>query len=123
MSTSTVTYRHENNFSFKKNGVKHVIKENVTDSLFKQVNTNKAAARLADKDYEVNISAHRTPVVDISSWTEIVVDGKIPEFVQKTSNYLLNLDYNILLIKNNQITFSIDGSQYSLRFTGKTRLF
>lgn len=99
------------------------IKENVTDSLFKQVNTNKAAARLADKDYEINISAHRTPVVDISSWTEIVVDGKIPEFIQKTSNYLLNLDYDILLIKNNQITFSIDGSQYSLRFTGKTKLF
>jgi hypothetical protein len=99
------------------------IKENVTDSLFKQINANKAAARLAGKDYEVNISAHRTPVVDMSSWTEIVVDGKIPEFVQKTSNYLLNLDYNILLIKNNQITFSIDGSQYSLRFTGKTKLF
>ena len=31
MSTSTVTYRHENNFAFKKNGVKHTIKENVMD--------------------------------------------------------------------------------------------
>ena len=28
---STVTYRHDNNYSFKKGGVKHVIKENIID--------------------------------------------------------------------------------------------
>ena len=28
---STVTYRHDNAFSFKRNGVKHVIKENIID--------------------------------------------------------------------------------------------
>ena len=28
---STVTYRHEHNFSYKKNGVKHVVKEDIID--------------------------------------------------------------------------------------------
>ena len=28
---STVTYRHENNYSYKKKGVKHVVKEDLID--------------------------------------------------------------------------------------------
>ena len=28
---STVTYRHENSYSYKKGGVKHVIKESIVD--------------------------------------------------------------------------------------------
>jgi len=31
---STVTYRHENNHSFKKKGVKHTIREKLTDGEF-----------------------------------------------------------------------------------------
>lgn len=99
------------------------IKDKATDGLFKQVNANKASIRIDKKDYEINLSSHRTPVVDMSSWKEVIIDGKIPDIVQKLSNYLLNLDYIILIIKNNQITFDIDGSQYSIRFTGKTKLF
>ena len=99
------------------------IKESATDGLFKKINANKAAIRIDTKDFEVSLSTHRTPVVDMSSWKETIIEGKIPLIIQKTSNYLLNLEYSILLIKNNQITFDIDGSQYSIRFTGKTKLF
>ncbi len=28
---STIVYRHEHNFSYKKNGVKHVVKEDIID--------------------------------------------------------------------------------------------
>jgi hypothetical protein len=98
-------------------------KENATDGLFKSVNQNKVAAKLDKKDFEVSISAHRTPVVNMESWKDIIVDGKIPSFIQSLANYLLNLDYDILLIKNNQITVLIDGSQYSVRLTGKAKIF
>ena len=99
------------------------IQENCTDGLFKKMNQNKSIVRLDGKDFEVNISAHRTPVIDLSSWKEVVVEGKIPSYIQKLSNYLLNLGYEILLVKNNQITIAIDGLQYSVRLTGKTKLF
>ncbi len=99
------------------------IKENATDGLYKGINQNKFAAKIDNKDFEISISAHRTPVVNIESWKEVIVDGKIPTFIQKLANYLLNLDYDILLIKNNQITILIDGSQYSVRLTGKTKIF
>ncbi len=99
------------------------IKENATDGLYKGINQNKVAAKIDNKDFEISISAHRTPVVNIESWKEVIVDGKIPTFIQKLANYLLNLDYDILLIKNNQITILIDGSQYSVRLTGKTKIF
>jgi hypothetical protein len=99
------------------------IKENATDGLFKQINSNKSAICIDKKHYEVNLSSHRTPIVDISTWKEIVIEGKIPSFIQKTANYLLNLDYNILMVKANQIIFDIEGSQYSIRFTGKAKLF
>jgi len=99
------------------------IKENTTDGLYKGINQNKVAAKIDNKDFEISISAHRTPVVNIESWKEVIVDGKIPAFIQKLANYLLNLDYDILLIKNNQITILIDGSQYSVRLTGKTKIF
>ncbi len=99
------------------------IKENATDGLYKAINQNKVAAKIDNKDFEVSISAHRTPVVNLEAWKEVIVDGKIPSFIQKLSNYLLNLEYDILLIKNNQITILIDSSQYSVRFTGKTKIF
>lgn len=99
------------------------MRENSTDGLFKQINPNKAAIKIDKKDFEVSLSAHRTPVVDMSSWSQIIIDGKIPDFVQKVSNYLLNLEYDILMVKNNQIVFNIEGAQYSIRFTGKTKLF
>lgn len=99
------------------------IRENAIDGLYKQINANKAAVRLDKKDFEVALSAHRTPVVDMSSWTQTIVDGKIPESIQKLANYLLNLEYDVLMVKNNQIVFNVEGSQYSIRLTGKTKLF
>lgn len=99
------------------------LQENATNGLFKKLSTSKANIKIDNKDYEVNISSHRTSVVDLASWKEVIVEGKIPSFVQKISNYLLNLEYEILLIKNNQITIDINGSQYSIRFTGKSKLF
>lgn len=99
------------------------IRENSTDSLFKKISAAKSAVKIDNKDYEVAISAHRTPLVDLSQWQSVVVEGKIPLFIQNLSNYLLNLDYEILLIKNNQITVLIDQNQYSIRVTGKAKLF
>ncbi len=99
------------------------IKENSIDGLFKSINQNKVAAKIENKDFEINISTHRTPIVDLSKWKEIVVDGKIPSFIQKLSNYLLNLDYDILIIKNNQITIQIEDAQYSIKITGKKKIF
>ena len=99
------------------------IQENSTNGLFTRINANKANVKLDNKVYEVNISSHRTSVVDLASWKEVIVDGKIPVIIQKLSNYLLNLDYQILLIKNNQITINVNDAQYSIRFTGKTKLF
>lgn len=99
------------------------IRENATDGFFKQINANKAATRIDKKDFEVALSSHRTPVVDMSTWKQTIVDGKIPQFVQSLANYLLNLEYNILMVKNNQIVFDVEGAQCSIRITGKTKLF
>lgn len=99
------------------------IRENATDSLFKKISSAKSATRLDNKDYEVSISCHRTPLVDLAAWQSVIIEGKIPQFVQNLSNYLVKLDYEILLIKNNQITVLIDQNQYSIRITGKSKLF
>lgn len=99
------------------------LKEQTSSGHFKSITPTKLAIKIDKKDYEVSISAHRTNVVDILSWKGIVIEGKIPPYVQNLSNYMINLEYDILLIKSNQITFLIDGSQYSIRFTSKTKLF
>ena len=57
MSTSTVTYRHENSFSYKLKGVKHVIKEKIIDG--KKGLSFHFLKKVGDKDF-MSISVKET---------------------------------------------------------------
>lgn len=83
----------------------------------------KGAIRTTEADFEISVTLHRKPVVEVTEDFNLSFDPKtLKPHIEEIASLLTASEYDLVVLKNNQITIQKDdGKQMSVKFTRKKK--